>query len=138
MTSINFHAVDANGPFIPFHRLSANRFCNDSLTPFCKVHVDRVTPGAGISFPTAATVPMLAERVELWFFVRSRQKNHKIVPAGLLIPAAHRRCLAPPAKKGMQLHPRPRFYSIHILPAACPTVYLRIPVLHRSSSRCPS
>lgn len=51
MTSINFHAVDANGPFIPFHRLSAKRFCNDSLTPFCKVHVDRVTPGAGDQFP---------------------------------------------------------------------------------------
>ena len=45
----------------------------------------------GISFPTATTAPMLAERVRLWFFVRSRQKYHKIVPAGLLIPASHRR-----------------------------------------------
>ena len=51
MTSINFHAVDDNDPFIPFHRPSVNRFCNDSLTPFCKVHVDRVTPGAGDQFP---------------------------------------------------------------------------------------
>ena len=45
----------------------------------------------GISFPTATTAPMLAERVGLWFFVRSRQKYHKIVPAALLIPASHRR-----------------------------------------------
>ncbi|MFR4356741.1 MAG: hypothetical protein ACLT4O_04820 [Clostridia bacterium] len=42
----------------------------------------------GISFPTATTAPMLTERVRLWFFVRSRQKYHKIVPAGLLISSA--------------------------------------------------
>ena len=71
-------------------------------------------------------------------FIAGDEDFTQVIPAGFLIPAAHRRRLAPPIKKGMQLHPRPHLYSIHILPAACPTVYLRIPVLHRSSSRCPS